>query len=150
MPHMPARMFTVLHSCSLLYNTDRKKYAPPYYIIYLFIFQIFALLLPTTRSASILLFLLYHKKFMLSNSRSAEVPFLNIISYLIQFVKFRCICAFSGTRGVCSICAEGQRELICEALEEIFFKGWRSICGAIPSDRRGQPGVSGFKVNSCI
>ena len=55
---------------------------------------------------------------MLSISRSAEVPFLNIISYLIQFVKFRSICMFQRTRGVCSIYAEGQRELICEALEE--------------------------------
>lgn len=84
------------------------------------------------------------------NSRSAEVPFLNIISYLIQFVKFRSICAFQRTREVHSNCVEGQSVLICATLEEISFKGWRSICGASQSDRRGQSRVSGFKVISCI
>ena len=56
---------------------------------------------------------------MLSIFRSAEVPFLNIISYLIKFVKFCSICAFRRTRGVCLICAKGQCVLICEALEEL-------------------------------
>ena len=78
------------------------------------------------------------------------MPFLNIISYLIQFVKFRCICAFRRTREVHSICVEGQSILICEALEEISFKGWRSICGASPSDRRTRArgfGIQGKKLH---
>lgn len=126
---MPAPHIHIPHLSSLLIYHRSEKICPTV-LYHIFgdlsngessILLVIILLLPTLRSAHILLLLVYHKKFMLSIFRSAEVPFLNIISYLIQFVKFRSICAFQRTRGVCSICAEGQCVLICEALEELHL-----------------------------
>ena len=125
MPHMSGRTFIssiFLHSWSI---ADRKKYAPPYYIIYLFIFQINPLLLPTLRSAHISLLSLYHNFLCVSNSRSAEVPFLNIISYLIQFVKFRSICRALDRRRMVEHRWRGRENWFAMMLEERKVRGRR-------------------------
>lgn len=100
-----------------------------------------------SRPVHMILLLLYHKIFLLSNSRSAEVPFLNIISYLIQFVKFRSIWRALDRWRVFQSCLRGNA--IQFATNRSIW--WRRGVG-VPVGTRPGPRlrVSGFKVKSCI
>ena len=120
MPHTLARGYSSSWNAFGLPCTDRKKCSPPYYIIYLLIFQIFFLLLPTIRSAHIFLLLIYHNFSAVSN-RDAQYPGfpIGIEGFFIYYITFNLICQISqhmpsswSPEGI-SICAEKQGESIC-------------------------------------